>query len=272
VADRPLVTVTTDFGLADPYVAAMKGVILQFSPDARIVDISHQVPSHQILSGAFVLANAAPFFPANTLHVVVVDPGVGDDRAILVAQFGDQIYVFPDNGIITFVKESHPLQNMVEVRHFELLDIRGASATFHGRDVFAPLVGYILSGKPISRLGSVPTHYTLLDLPEPKADDSEMTGSVIHVDHFGNLITNITKNHLQERWSNLGHANLEVYCQTQHVGLLQTTYSQVEPGRPLALINSMGMLELAVNQGRFSDAFDAGNGATVSVRQAGEDQ
>ena len=154
MANRPLVTLTTDFGLADPYAAAMKGVILHCCPEAQIVDISHQVPSHNILSGAFVLANAAPFFPPNTVHVVVVDPGVGTDRAILVAQFGDQLYVFPDNGIITFIKDAYPLQNMVEVKHFDLLGIESPSGTFHGRDVFAPLVGYIFSGKPISRLGS----------------------------------------------------------------------------------------------------------------------
>jgi S-adenosylmethionine hydrolase len=267
VANRPLVTLTTDFGLADPYAAAIKGVILNYNPQAQIVDISHQVPSHHILSGAFILANAAPFFPPNTIHVVVVDPDVGTDRAILVAQFGDQLYVFPDNGIITFIKESYPLQNLVEVTNFELLGVDGVSATFHGRDVFAPIVGYILDGKPISRLGSVPENFTLLDLPEPQADGESITGRVIHVDHFGNLITNITQNHMQERWENLDEAGLEVYCQNQHVGPLKTTYSQVESGRPVALLNSMGMLELAVNQGRFSDAFDVGNDADVSVRR-----
>lgn len=270
MANRPLVTLTTDFGLADPYVAAMKGVILQHCPEAQIVDISHQVPSHNILSGAFILANAAPFFPPNTVHVVVVDPSVGTNRSILVAQFGDQLYVFPDNGIITFVKDSYPLQNMVEVKKFDLLGIEGASNTFHGRDVFAPLVGYIFSGKPISRLGSVPQNFTLLDLPEPQADGGNMTGRVIHVDHFGNLITNITRQHMQDRWPKLDDAHLDVFCQGQHVGPLQTNYSQVPPGRPLALLNSMGMLELAVNQGRFSDAFDVGNGAEVSIRQPGE--
>ncbi|MBN1942342.1 MAG: SAM-dependent chlorinase/fluorinase [Phycisphaerae bacterium] len=269
MANRPLVTLTTDFGLADPYAAAMKGVILKSCPDAEIVDISHQVPSHNILSGAFILANAAPFFPPNTVHLVVVDPGVGTDRAILVAQFGDQIYVFPDNGIITFIKESYPLQNMVEIKDFGLLGIEGASGTFHGRDVFAPVVGYIFSGKPISHLGSVPQHYTLLDLPQPRSSDEEMAGRVIHVDHFGNLITNISRQHFPSHWKD-PKAALEVYCQDQHVGPIRTAYGQVEPGRPLAVFNSMNLLELAVNRGRFCDAFDVGDGAEVTIRRPEE--
>ncbi|MBN1555927.1 MAG: SAM-dependent chlorinase/fluorinase [Phycisphaerae bacterium] len=272
MANRPLVTLTTDFGLADPYAAAMKGVILRHCPDAEIVDISHQVPSHQVLSGAYILANAAPFFPPNTVHVVVVDPGVGTDRAILVGQFGDQLYVFPDNGIITFVKEAYPLRNLVEVRELGLLGVEEVASTFHGRDIFAPLVGYIFSGKPISRLGMMPDSYTLLDLPEPRGQEGEINGQVIHVDHFGNLITNITRKHMLQRWENLTQAGLEVYCQGRHVGPLQSTYGQVEPGRPLALMNSMGMLELAVNLGRFRDSFDAGFGADVSVRLSGEGQ
>jgi S-adenosylmethionine hydrolase len=267
VANRPLLTLTTDFGLADPYVAAMKGAILQHCPAAEIVDISHQVPSHHIVSGAFVLANAAPYFPPNTVHVVVVDPGVGTDRAVLVAQFGDQLYVFPDNGIITFVKESQPLQNMVQITKFNLLGIENPSNTFQGRDIFAPLAGYIFSGKPISKLGSIPAQYTLLDLPHPQAEEGKMTGRVIHVDHFGNLITNITLDHIHECWKNPDAANLEISCQGRRVGPLQTTYSQAESNQPISLINSMGLVELAINQGRFCDAYDAGIDAEVSILQ-----
>lgn len=268
MATRPLLTLTTDFGLADPYVAAMKGAILQHCPATEIMDITHQVPSHHIVSGAFVLANAAPFFPPNTVHLVVIDPGVGTDRSILVAQFGEQIYVFPDNGVITFIKESHPLQNMIQVTRFDLLDIETPSSTFHGRDIFAPLAGYIFRGQPISQLGSIPQSYTLLDLPQPRSDEKTMTGRGIHVDHFGNLITNITQKHMRECWPNPEEANLEVYCQGRPIGPLQSAYSRVDPGRPLALVNSMGMVELAVNQGRFCDAFNAGVDAEVSIQPA----
>lgn len=269
MAERPLITVTTDFGLTDPYAAAMKGAILRHCPSAEIVDISHQVPSHNILSGAFLLAGAAPYFPPYTVHLVVVDPGVGTDRAILIGQFGEQLYVFPDNGIITFVKESAPLQNLVEVREWGLLNLETLSATFHGRDVFAPLAGYIFSGKPISRLGPVPEHYTLLDLPQPREQAGELAGCVIHVDHFGNLITNITRKHLLALLAGAHPEEGDVFCQGQHVGPVRTTYGDVEPGRPVALLNSLDLLELAVNQGRFRDAFDVGLGAEVTVRRTG---
>jgi len=265
VAKRALVTLTTDFGLADPYVAAMKGAILSQCPLAELIDISHEIPPHQILSGAFVLAEAAPFFPPGTVHVVVVDPGVGTDRSVLVGLFAGQTYVFPDNGVITLIQERFTLEGLVVVRNLRLLSAGGASATFHGRDLFAPLVGYVLNGNPIRKLGPTPERYTLLKLPRPFGQGEDLLGRVLHVDRFGNLITNITRTHLQKRFSKLDALN--VSCQGRPVSPLRTTYGQVEPGRPLALINSMDLLELAVNQGRFCDVFQAAIGAEVAVRQ-----
>jgi S-adenosylmethionine hydrolase len=265
MAKRPLVTLTTDFGLTDPYVAAMKGTILRHCPSADIVDISHEVPPHDIFSGAFLLANAAPCFPEGTVHVAVVDPGVGTDRSILAGLFGGSVYVFPDNGVITFIKEMLPLQGLISVRNMNFLPQTPVSPTFHGRDIFGPLVGHILKGNPISRLGPTPAKYKLLEIPCPQPRGEELVGRAIYIDHFGNVISGISRAHLQERWKDLD--DLHVYCQGRHVGPILATYGLVETGRPLAIFNSMDLLELAVNQGRFCDVFNAPLGAEISVRR-----
>ena len=263
---RALVTLLTDFGVADPYVAAMKGMILRYCPAADIVDISHDVPPHQILSGAFVLAGAAPYFPSGTLHVVVVDPGVGTNRAILIGRFGGQVFLFPDNGVITFVKEILPLEGLVSVRNFSFLqEEKEVSPTFHGRDLFAPLAGQILSKADIAKFGPTPSQYKLLELPVPYAQGNDLVGEVIHVDHFGNLISNITEQDVKRHWSDVN--SLQVNCNNRQVGFLAGTYALVQADSPLALFNSSGHVELAVNQGRACDLFQTGLGAEIRIRE-----
>ena len=265
MAKRALVTLLTDFGLADPYAAAMKGMILRHCPVADIVDITHDIPPHQIMSGAFVLAGAAPYFPAGTLHVVVVDPGVGTDRAILIGQFGGQVFIFPDNGIITFIKEMLPLEELVVVRNFSFLPEEGVCPVFHGRDLFAPLAGKLLSGAEISQFGPTPVRYKLLELPATYSQEKDLVGQVIHVDRFGNLISSITERNVRKHWENV--ESLQVDCRTQRVGVLEGTYGLVHPGTSMAVFNSTGHVELAVNQGRACDVFKAGLGAEVRIRK-----
>ncbi|MCD4824524.1 MAG: SAM-dependent chlorinase/fluorinase [Phycisphaerae bacterium] len=266
MAKRRLVTLLTDFGSADPYVAAMKGTILQYCPMADIVDISHNIPPHQILHGAFVLANSAPCFPEGTLHVVVVDPGVGTDRAILVGQFGGHLFLFPDNGVISLIKQMLPLEGIVSVRNEKFLPHTSEiSHTFHGRDIFAPLAGHILNGVDISNLGPAPSRYKLLDMPTPQEENGELIGRIIYVDHFGNLISNISQEDLRRRWAS--PEALQVQCNGQPVGKLAVTYGHVAAGKPLALFNSMGLVEVAVNFGQACDMFKAGVGAEVRIRE-----
>ena len=261
----PIITLTTDFGYADPYVGAVKGTILRVCPQARLVDVTHAVPAHQVLTGAFILASAAPYFPAGTLHLVIIDPGVGTDRAILVAQFGGQIFIFPDNGVITVIKEKLPLEGLVSVRNLSFLGGAEVSPTFHGRDVFAPLVGYIARGGEIGRLGPVPGTYRLLDLPTPETMPEQMLGCVIHVDRFGNLISNISRAEVYERLGGVG--DLSVFCGDEEVGPIVGTYGARGIGEPVALFNSMGLLEVAVSQGRACDAFRAGLSTPISIRK-----
>lgn len=263
MAKEALVTLLTDFGTRDPYVAAMKGVLLRGCPRARLVDLSHEVPAHDVLAAAFILAESAPYFPPETLHVVVVDPGVGTERRILAARFGRQNFLFPDNGVIGFIARALPLEAIVVVRSTRYLPPINPSMTFHGRDIFAPVAAHILNGVDIRQLGPQPDTYKLLDISAPSEQGGGLTGEVIYADTFGNLITNISEEVVRERWESLGR--LHVHCNGRDVGTLQGTYAFVEPSQPLALFNSMGLLEIAVNRGRASDVLEAGIGAEVRV-------
>jgi len=261
-----IVTLLTDFGTADGYVAAMKGAILSVCPRAVLVDISHEIPANDILTGAMILAQAAPHFPPGTLHVVVVDPGVGTERKILVAGFGRQTFLFPDNGVITFVAESMALESIVSVRDPRFMAAGEISATFQGRDVFAPVAGHILNGLDIARLGPRPDTYKTLDLPIPARRGEGLFAQVIHVDRFGNLISNISPRDIAQFQSPPG--GLRVRCAGRDIGPIQATYAMVDPGQPVALVNSMGLLEVGVNHGRACDVLSAGLGAEIVVAES----
>ena len=263
MARSHLVTLMTDFGTRDPYVAAMKGAILSTDPQATIVDLSHDLPAHDVLAAAFALAQAAPWFPPDTLHVVVVDPGVGTDRRILAARFGKHSYLFPDNGIITFIAASQPLQSIVAVHNRDYLPSGDPSTTFHGRDIFAPVAGRMLRGLDIRRLGEQPDSYKLLDLPEAVERDGALVGQVIYVDRFGNLVTNISRKLVLERWEYIDRVH--VSCGPADVGAIQGAYDFVPQGQALALFNSMELLEVAVNRGRACDALDAAFGTEIRL-------
>ena len=258
-----LATLMTDFGTHDPYVAAMKGVILRTCPIGRVVDICHDIPPHDVLAGAFVWAQAAPYFPDGTVHVGVVDPGVGTDRGILAAAIGGQIFLMPDNGLISFVTAVLPMEAVVVVRNKRYLPRAGVSATFHGRDVFAPLAGEIMKGLDIDELGSQPQTYKTLDIPQLTQDAETLVGKVLYVDRFGNLISNMSRQAIVERWPSI--ASLGVTCAGREIGPLRETYGVAKAGQFLALFNSMGLLEVAVNQDKACDVLQAGVGAEVRV-------
>lgn len=267
MARNTLVTLLTDFGTRDPYVAAIKGVILSRCRYAQIVDISHDLPPGDIPAAAFVLAQACTTFPPDTLHVVVVDPGVGTQRRILAGQFGGQLFLFPDNGVITFVAQAMPMEALHTVRNTQYVPAAGVSMTFHGRDIFAPVAAEILGGLEIRRLGPTPQAYKLLDLPLPRQADGRLVGQVVYVDRFGNLISNISQRMLT---GPLGELDLlEISCGGRTVGPLIGTYGFGSPGQALALINSMGLVEVAVNQGRACDVLQLGVGAEVAVGMIG---
>jgi len=271
MARHGIVTLLTDFGTRDPYVAAMKGALLAQLPAARIVDICHDIGAHDILEASFVLAQTAPEFPPGTVHVVVVDPGVGTEREIIAAQYGEQVYLFPDNGVITMVARSQTLRSMALVRNRKYFrPDREASQTFHGRDIFAPVAGHLVGGLALTELGPVPEAYTLVDLVEPGHDDHAIVGQVIYIDRFGNLISNITTRDVAQRWRM--PSRLSVTCGGRDVGHLLSTYGRAGQGELLALVNSMGFVEVAANTARACDSLGVGIGAEVRLTRDSAEQ
>ena len=260
MARTQIVTLLTDFGTAGPFVAAMKGVILQTCPRAQIVDISHDIPPHDLLAGSLVLARSAPYFPPETVHVVVVDPGVGSNRAILAGRYGTQTVIFPDNGIISLLERALPLQDIRLCRNLPETPAF-ISNTFHGRDIMAPLAGHILNGLNISTLGPRPATYKLFDLPNPTAEDNRITGQVMYVDRFGNLTTNISGELARHVGGRL--QNVTTTCNAIDAGPITNAYTNVEPGKPLVIFDSTDMIELALNQERADEFFKAEVGSPV---------
>ena len=256
----PLITLTTDFGEESPYVAAMKGVILGVNPAARPLDLTHQVPPQDVRYAAFFLAGAVPYFPAGTLHVVVVDPGVGSERAVLYVEAEGQRLLAPDNGCWTsLLKPGSPAPRVIrltEPRYWR----HPVSATFHGRDIFAPVAAHLSLGVDPADLGPGVTEWVCLpEPPPPRPGVNSLTGEVVFVDHFGNLITNIPAQDLQPP------DRLVVGNQSRKAFRWVRTYAEANPGTLVALISSNGMLEVAVVQGSASRKLKARVGTPVTV-------
>jgi S-adenosylmethionine hydrolase len=256
-----IVTLTTDFGLRDAYVAEMKGVMLGIAERARralaFVDLTHDVERHDITEAALALEAAAPFFPAGTVHLAVVDPGVGTDRRGLVVAAGDHVFVGPDNGLFT------PFLDGDGWRAFELADARyrlpEVSRTFHGRDVFAPAAAHVATGLEPARLGPPVGDPVRLAWPEVHAVVGAVAGAVVHADRFGNLITSIHARTLPPLDGDL------VIRVGGHEVPLVGTYADVPVGRPGALIGSAGRLEIAVREGSAATLLGARRGTAVVV-------
>lgn len=260
----PLITLTTDFGTRDAYVGAMKGVIAGIAPKAVIIDISHEVPPHDVQHAAFVMYAVWPYYPTETIHVAVVDPGVGSDRAVILARYAGRYLLAPDNGLVTMVHRHFPIESatLIENRSYFLA---GLSATFHGRDVFAPVAAHLACGVKPSRLGRPTDRLEMLPLSlhgEIRGDG--VAGRVIYVDRFGSLITNIRRQDLGVLLRS--PRDLRVYVQGADVGPIRGAYGDVAAGEPAALISSSGFLEISVNQGRAADRLGAGVNGTVDVK------
>ena len=262
---QKIITLLTDFGLSDPYVAEMKGVILSIAPMARIIDITHQIPPGDVLAGAFTLWSAFPYFPPETVHCVVVDPTVGTERKILAARYNNQTIVFPDNGIITFVERSFPLEQIVSVRNQRFFLTPTPSYTFHGRDIFAPIAAHLARGVKLDLLGPIPGKIQMIDIAEPYLqDDGTIVGKIIYIDHFGNLISNIPAEMLKQSFDKSAPT---VFCGERKIGQIKPTYSFAQPGELVALINSMGLVEIAVNGSRACDALQGKVGTEIYIKQ-----
>jgi S-adenosylmethionine hydrolase len=257
-----VLTLTTDFGTEGPYVAAMKGVILGLAPGTQFVDISHSIAPQNILEGAFVLAEVVDTFPAGTVHLGVVDPGVGTDRRLIVVSVADQWFVLPDNGMITGVVRNRSQVKVWEITNPELRRAK-VSATFHGRDILAPAAAHLLRGVDPAALGPARDKFITLRNFEPTKAEDGLVGEVIFRDAFGNLITNVAAERLgpnpSDGWT-FEIAGVKVEG-------LARTYGERPSGTLVALIGSTGWLEVAVVNGDAARYLSAGPGATVWVRK-----
>ena len=247
-----IITLTTDFGISDWYVACLKAVILSINPQATIIDVTHLVPSQDILAGSLILRNS-DYFPEGTIHVAVVDPGVGSSRrGIIVELSNSQIYVCPDNGLLSFLMQKHRIirAHVIENQNFCRQTI---SSTFHGRDIFAPVAAHISLGTPLSQFGQEISLESLktLELASPQSSPSSIQGRIIYIDKFGNLISNITRAHLPGRI-------LRAVVNSIEISKVLNTYSEAAAGEAGVLFGSEGFLEVSVNQGSAQQHFSAG--------------
>ncbi|HXG31463.1 MAG TPA: SAM-dependent chlorinase/fluorinase [Thermodesulfobacteriota bacterium] len=246
---RRIITLTTDFGLKDHYVGAMKGVILSVNPDALITDITHEIPPHDVFKGAFTLRNSYRYFPRGTVHVAVIDPGVGGRRRPIAVEADGHIFVGPDNGVFTFIYRESKSFSAFEItnpRYF-LPDV---SFTFHGRDIFAPVAANLSLGVSVECLGKRVKKPVALRIKEPEIRRGEIIGKIIYVDSFGNLITNIP--------AGLIKPESTIYVGKRVISGISKSYTDVPEGRFLAVIGSSGFLEISINRGRACDVINVG--------------
>ncbi len=256
-----IITLTTDFGASSPYVAAMKGVILRINPAIQLVDLSHVVPAQNVAHAGFFLAGAVPYFPHSALHLVVVDPGVGSDRSILCVDLGGHLLVGPDNGFWSPLQRRlavEPVVYRIEDNRWQLTQV---SHTFHGRDRMAPAIAHLSLGRAPCALGPRVKKWCELAEAQPIVWPGEIRGSIVFIDDFGNLITNITGAHVRA----LSDA-YEVEVGGKTLRGIMRTYSDVSPKNPLALLSSFDLLEIAVCQGNAELLFSVGVGACVILR------
>jgi hypothetical protein len=262
---RPVIALLTDFGTRDHYAGTMKGVALGICPDATFVDITHDIPPHDALAGALELAASYKYFPAGTIFLVVVDPGVGSTRRPVAAEAGGYRFVAPDNGVLTLAFKETPPKRVVELteRRYARPTV---SRTFEGRDRFAPAAAWLAKGIDLSGLGRALTSWQTLAVREPAIAEDQIVGEVLRVDRFGNLVTNVDRRTF-ERFA--GGGGIEIVAGTQAVGSVVATYADAEPGAVCALFGSSEHLEVAVNGASAAERLDLARGARITISRAG---
>jgi S-adenosylmethionine hydrolase len=261
-SDHAIITLTTDFGLQDPYAGQMKGSLLRGCPSATIIDITHAIPAWDVVTAAIVIRNSYAFFPSGSIHLVVVDPGVGGQRSILVAEGDSHFFIAPDNGILSQLVADHKIETIHRVDD-PVFFSASVTPTFHGRDIMAPVAAALANGRDLHDFGTAVPLQTiqLIIVPSVVSESNSLHGQVQHIDNFGNIRTTIR----------VGHGLLETasfqfleIC-GQRIATFARTYSDVAPGALLVLIDSSGYLEVAANQARAAEILDCVLGDRISV-------
>lgn len=259
---RSIITLTTDFGLSDSYVAEMKAVILGINPNAKIVDISHQIEKFNIRMGAFILATATPYFPTGTIHVAVVDPGVGTRRKPILIETKKDFFIGPDNGLLALAAKNQGIKHVYEIANSKFMFPK-VSLTFHGRDLFAPTAAFLSKGIRPSEFGPEIRKIVTPKFTMVVKKGGALTGEVIHIDSFGNIITNFTIKHLEElNIRDSVHVKLKDKVSTLK---LCRAYAEVKTRKPLAIIGSHNFLEISINMGSAAQAFGIKVGDAVTL-------
>ena len=256
-----IITLTTDYGTNDHLVGTLKGVILKINPDVTIVDITHNVTPFDLLDGALAIGAAYSYFPPKTVHMVVVDPGVGTERRPLLVSAGNQYFVAPDNGVLSVIYEREPEGLVVRNANAEHYYLQPVSKTFHGRDIFAPVAAWLTKGWQTSGMGDEIEDYKRFALPRPKEADGAVKGVVLRTDAFGNLVTNFRQEDLPEGAVQDGAIKLQ--AGTQPVSKFVETFAQGNGAEPFAYIGSSGFLEIGVNKGNAARTLSLNRGAAI---------
>jgi S-adenosylmethionine hydrolase len=261
---RPVIALLSDFGSHDHYAGTMKGVILGICPEVALVDISHEIPPHDVMTAALELAACYRYFPSGTIFLTVIDPGVGSSRRGLAADTGDYRFVAPDNGVLTAVFQECPPRKVVELteRRYARPTV---SRTFEGRDRFAPAAAWLARGIQLPALGRILTDYHKLDMIGPRVEDHSLAGTVVRVDHFGNAVTNVDRRTF-ERFVEGQHVQIE--AGSHRIDRLVATYADIGADEVCALFGSTDHLELAANSASAAERLSLARGSAVVIRRA----
>ena len=265
MARNAIITITSDFGLNDHFIGAMKGVILEIAPEAQIIDISHAVQPFDILDGALTISQAYSYFPAGTVHMVIVDPGVGTTRRPVLMVGERHMFVAPDNGVLSLIYDR---EERISVRHVtaEHYFLQPRSNTFHARDIFSPVAAYLAKGVEPDRFGDEITDYVRFGAPRPKpVDERTLRGVVLKVDRFGNLITNITPQDAPQLFEATPPVFKIAIGTKAQATRMCASYAEGAPGEVFGILGSMGFLEVASNRGSAYQLLGAGKGSEVNV-------
>jgi len=262
------ITLLTDFGSKDAYVGVMKGVILSVNSSAKIIDISHAVDPQDLIEAAYLIQSCYRYFPEHTVHIVVVDPGVGSDRAIIALEMMGHVFLAPNNGVLTLLEDEGEIDAMVRVENTRFF-LNPVSQTFHGRDIFAPVGAHISTGIDIHRLGPPldPQDLVSLDIPKPHiSNGDELIGTIVSIDGFGNCISNIDGDCLKKFAGKDTEKGFEIKTGKTIIPGVSQRYADGEPESPLAIFGSFGYLELALNCGNAGRRLNIKKGDTLTLR------
>lgn len=261
---KNLITLTTDFGNKDYFTGAMKGVILGINPDAKFVDISHEVQSHDLWGASYLLGAASKFFPQYTIHIAVVDPGVGSERRPIIAVTDKYYFIAPDNGLLSFIYDDPGFSRVIHITadHYFLPVI---GSTFHARDIFAPVAAWLSKGVEADKFGEEITDFSRFSISSPRTDNNALTGEVVYIDKFGNCITNISFEDIRQFVEKTGIESYRMTFKEKIVETLSPYYSSLKKGEPGIVVNGNGYLEIYVNQGDARRILELKRGEKIQV-------